>query len=409
MKQKKINVAIVGGGIVGSLLALILGLNGFRVSIIDQQKKEKFFSNFHNVKSYALNEGSCRLLGVLELWDIVKQRSQPITKISLQQGSSISSIQPFELEFTADLKTNNYIFNMVEEIYLKKVIIEKIDKCSNIEYLYSSKVIEQNIDNFSIKLVLDNGQIINSDLVVGSDGYPSSSAKEAKIKHFNYEYNQSSIVGVFKHEFPHESEAVQIFLPSGPLAILPLSGNRSSFVWTMENNDANRIFNLNDLSFLKDLNTAFQNRRGKIEFESNRNMFPISLAFSQKLVKEKFVIIGDTAHKIHPIAGQGLNLGIRDVAALAEILILSKRLGEDIGSKLVLERYAKWRNLDVLSIVFFTDFANRFFSNENYLKKFSSGIAFKLLNNSENIKKYLMKEASGLSGDIPKLLKGEKI
>ncbi len=409
MKQKKINVAIVGGGIVGSLLALILGLNGFRVSIIDRQKKENYFSNFHNVKSYALNEGSCHLLSVLEIWDIVKQKSQPITKILLQQGSSISSIQPFELEFSADLKTNDHIFNMVEEIYLKKVIREKIDKCSNIECLYSSKVIEQNIDNFTIKLVLDNGQIINSDLLVGSDGYPSLSAKEAKIKHFNYEYNQSSIVGIFKHEIQHESEAVQIFLPSGPLAILPLFGNRSSFVWTMDSNDANRIFKLSDSLFLKNLNTAFQNRRGKIEFESNRNIFPISLAFSKKLVKEKFVIIGDAAHKIHPIAGQGLNLGIRDVAALAEILILSKRLGEDIGSRLVLERYAKWRNLDILSIVFFTDFANRFFSNKNYLKKFSSGIAFKLLNNSKVIKKYLMREASGLNGNIPKLLKGEKI
>ena len=409
MKQKKNNVVIIGGGIIGSLLALILGLNGFKVSIIDRQKKENRLSKFQSVKSFALNEGSCRLLNVLDLWETVKKNSQPITKILLKQGSSISSIQPFELKFNADLKKNDHIFNMIEEIYLKKAIIGKIDKCSNIEYLYSSKVIEQKIDNFSTKLVLENGQIINSDLVVASDGYPSSSAKEAKIKYFNHNYNQSSIVGIFKHKISHDSEAIQIFLPSGPLAILPLPGNRSSFVWTMENNDANRIFNLSDLLFLKELNTALQNRRGKIEFESKINMFPISLAFSKRLVKEKFVIIGDTAHKIHPIAGQGLNLGIRDVAALAEVLILSRRLGEDIGSRLVLDKYSKWRNLDILSVVFFTDFANRFFSNENYLTKFSSGMVFKLLNNSKFIKKYLMKEASGLSGDLPKLLKGENI
>ena len=409
MKQKKNNVVIIGGGIIGSLLALILGLNGFKVSIIDRQKKENFFSKSQSIKSYALNEGSCRLLSILGLWDIVKKNSQPITKILLQQGSSISSIQPFELKFTTDQKKSDHIFNMIEEIYLKKAIIEKIDECSNIEYLYSSKVIEQKIDNFSTKLVLENGKIIYSDLVVASDGYPSSSAKEAKIKYFHKNYNQSSIVGIFKHKIPHESEAIQIFLPSGPLAILPLPGNRSSFVWTMKNNDANRIFKLSDLLFLKELNTALMNSRGKIEFESKRNMFPISLAFSKRLVKEKFVIIGDTAHKIHPIAGQGLNLGIRDVAALAEVLILSRRLGEDIGSSLVLEKYAKWRSLDALSVVFFTDFTNKFFSNENYLKKFSSGIIFKLLNNSKTIKKYLMNEASGLSGDIPKLLKGENI
>ncbi|MFL2801306.1 MAG: FAD-dependent monooxygenase [Paracoccaceae bacterium] len=408
MKQKKNDITIIGGGVVGSLLALILGLNGFKVSIIDQQKKEKLFSNIYNVKSYALNEGSCRLLNVLKIWDIVKKDTQPISKIILQQGSSISSIQPFELIFTNG-KKNDYIFNMIEEIYLKKAILEKIDKCSNIEYLYSSNIIEQKIDNFSSTIVLENGLIINSDLVVGSDGYPSSSAKEAKIKHFNYNYNQSSIVGIFKHEIPHDNEAVQIFLPSGPLAILPLPGNRSSFVWTMENNDAKRRFNLNDLLFLKELNTAFQNKRGKIELEYKKNMFPISLALSKKVTKEKFVIIGDTSHKIHPIAGQGLNLGIRDVATLAEVLIFSRRLGEDIGSKSVLDRYSKWRNLDTLTVVFMTDFANKIFSNNNYLMKFSSGIVFKLLNNSNIIKKYLMKEASGLSGDIPKLLKGENI
>ena len=143
MKQKKNNIVIIGGGIIGSLLALILGLNGFKVSIIDRQKKENFFSKSQSVKSYALNEGSYRLLSILGLWDIVKKNSQPITKILLQQGSSISSIQPFELKFTTDLKKSDHIFNMVEEIFLKKAIIEKIDECSNIEYLYSSKVIEK--------------------------------------------------------------------------------------------------------------------------------------------------------------------------------------------------------------------------------------------------------------------------
>ena len=409
MKQKKNNVAIIGGGIVGSLLALILGLNGLKITVIDRQKKDKLFSKNHYVKSYALNQGSSNLLNILNIWDIIKTKSQPIDKILLKQGSSISSIQPFELIFSNDYSKNNYLFHMIEEIYLKKAIVEKIDKCPNIEYLYSSNVVEQFIDKNSTKLVLDNGQIIYSDLIVGSDGYPSSSAKKAGIQHINYSYNQSSIVGIFKHEIPHENEAVQIFLPSGPLAILPLSGNRSSFVWTNETNEAVRIFNLNDLHFLNELNTAFQNRRGQIQLESKKSMFPISLTIPKKVIKERFVIIGDTAHKIHPIAGQGLNLGIRDVAALAEVLILSRRLGEDIGSRLVLNKYSKWRNLDVTSVVFFTDFANKIFSNDNFLKKFATGIGFKLLNESKTIKNYFISEASGLSGDIPKLLKGCKL
>ena len=188
-----------------------------------------------------------------------------------------------------------------------------------------------------------------------------------------------------------------------------MSGNRSSFVWTNETNEAVRIFNLNDLNFLNELNTAFQNRRGQIQLESKKSMFPISLTIPKKVIKERFVIIGDTAHKIHPIAGQGLNLGIRDVAALAEVLILSRRLGEDIGSRLVLNKYSKWRNLDVTSVVFFTDFANKIFSNDNFLKKFATGIGFNLLNESKTIKNYFIREASGLSGDIPKLIKGCKL
>ena len=188
-----------------------------------------------------------------------------------------------------------------------------------------------------------------------------------------------------------------------------MSGNRSSFVWTNETNEAVRIFNLNDLHFLNELNTAFQNRRGQIQLESKKSMFPISLTIPKKVIKERFVIIGDTAHKIHPIAGQGLNLGIRDVAALAEVLILSRRLGEDIGSRLVLNKYSKWRNLDVTSVVFFTNFANKIFSNDNFLKKFATGIGFKLLNEFKTMKNYFISEASGLSGDIPKLLKGCKL
>ena len=160
MKQKKNNVAIIGGGIVGSLLALILGLNGLKVIVIDRQKKDKLFSKNHHVKSYALNKGSNNLLNILKIWDIVKIKSQPINKILLKQGSSISSIQPFELIFSSDYNDNyNYLFHMIEEIYLKKAIVEKIDKCPNIEYLYSSNIVEQIIDNNSTKLVLDNGQI----------------------------------------------------------------------------------------------------------------------------------------------------------------------------------------------------------------------------------------------------------
>ena len=408
MKQKKNNIVIIGGGIVGSLLGLILGLNGLKVTIIDRQKKATLYSNSYNPKSYALNQGSQSLLMVSGIWDIIKKNSQPISKIQLQQGSSNSSIQPFEINFKNDIN-NDCIFYMVEEVYLRKAILSKISSCSNIKYLNSRYVVDQKIKNYYAKIILDDGQMIYSDLIVGSDGYPSTSAKWANIKHSKYNYCQSSVVGIFRHEIPHYDEAFQIFLPSGPLAILPLTGNRSSFVWTMESNEANRKFNLSNQSFLKELNEIFKNKRGSLQLDNQKYIFPISLAISKKIVEEKFVLIGDSAHKIHPIAGQGLNLGIRDVAALSEILILARRLGEDIGSKYVLDRYARWRNIDVLTITFFTDSINKIFSNDNFLLQFTRGLGFRILDNSDTIKKYLIKEASGLVGDIPKLLKGENI
>ena len=151
------------------------------------------------------------------------------------------------------------------------------------------------------------------------------------------------------------------------------------------------------------------NSVGKINKIYSKQLFPISAHLNTRFYEKRTIYVGDSAHSVHPIAGQGLNLGIRDVAALAEVLIISRRLGEDIGSRQVLNKYSKWRNVDVSSVVFFTDFANKIFSNDNYLKKFTTGLAFKLLNESKTIKNYLISEASGLSGDIPKLLKGSKL
>jgi len=198
-------------------------------------------------------------------------------------------------------------------------------------------------------------------------------------------------------------------LPTGPFAILPLTGNRSCYVWTMDTNEAKRIKALDDRSFLDRLIKVFDNRRGQIELDTPSSIFPISLALADNLVKEKFALIGDSAHNIHPIAGQGLNLGIRDVACLSEILISARRCGEDIGGANVLRRYSKWRTSDILTMALFTDITNKIFSNENALLKIVRGISFNFISKSPILKKTLMKEASGLTGDVPRLLQGKSI
>jgi len=409
MIQDKTNVVIMGGGIIGSLLALILGLNGLEVILIDKESSGQLNSNSYDGRSYALNKGSQRLLVAINIWDEIKNNTQIVSRVILQQGIDIVSLQPFELQFCDYEIDNENIFFMVEDRFLRKVILKHIQKCINIKHLTSKTVKGQKIVNGLIEIILDDSQIIKAELAIGSDGSPSKSASRAKIKNIDNNYIQSSITGVVRHKNNHKNEAVQIFLPSGPLAILPLKGNRSCYVWTMETKQAKIINSLNKDSFLEKLRKVFDNRRGELELDTPKSIFPISLEIAEKLVNEKFALIGDSAHKIHPIAGQGLNLGIRDVASLAEVVILARRGGEDIGDINVLKRYSKWRNLDVITMSIFTDITNNLFSNDNFLLQIGRGLTFNFINNSPRIKNYLMKEASGLMGDIPKLLQGRNI
>ena len=409
MKQEKTNVAIMGGGIVGSLLALILGLNGLRVILIEKKSLNRLSSAPYDGRSYALNAGSQRLLEALNMWDEIKGKAQLVSRVFLQQGLLTSRPQPFELNFFDYELNDSPIFHMVEDRVLLKPILKHLEKSSNIQYLTSKFVQKQKIIDGLIEITLDDGQNIKADLAIGADGFPSKSSRRARIENFGRSYNQSSIVGVVKHKNAHKSEAFQIFLPSGPLAILPLSGNRSCYVWTMETNEAKKINELDRESFLEELSEVFDNRRGALELDTPKSIFPISLAIAKKLVKDRFALVGDSAHNIHPIAGQGLNLGIRDVACLAEVLIEARRAGEDIGGINVLRRYAKWRRVDILTMSLFTDLTNKLFSNDNFLLQIGRGISFDFINNSPILKHYLMKEASGISGDTPKLMQGRNI
>ena len=333
---------------------------------------------------------------ILNIWDKIKEKVQIVSRVLLQQGGVTTQPQPFHLNFYDYETDNGPIFYMVEDRFLRKVILRKVSECSNIDHLTSKIVQRQNITDSLIEITLDDMQMIRADVAIGADGYPSKSAERAKIKRFGQNYDQSSIVGVVRHTNSHNDEAFQFFLPAGPLAILPLIGNRSCYVWTMGTSEAKEIHKLDKDLFLTRLANVFDNRRGKIELDTPSNIFPISLSVANKLVKEKFALIGDSAHNIHPIAGQGLNLGIRDVACLSEILILARRNGEDIGAINVLRRYSKWRNFDIFTMSLFTDITNKVFSNDHFLLQIARGISFDFINKSPILKSYLMKEASGL-------------
>ena len=409
MTQEKTNVTIIGGGIVGSLLALILGSNGLKVVLVERDSLENLNSRSYDGRSYAINTGSQRLLAALDIWGKIVKDVQIVSEVLLQQGVDTSNPQPFELNFFDHEIANSPIFYMVEDRFLRRVILSKVTNCININHLTKRIVKGQKTVDGGIEITLNDGKSIKAEVAIGADGFPSESAGRAKIKNFSQNYKQSSITGVVRHKNSHNNQAFQYFLPTGPFAILPLTGNRSSYVWTMDTNEAKRIKALDDMSFLDKLMKVFDNRRGKIELDTPSSIFPISLALADNLVKEKFALIGDSAHSIHPIAGQGLNLGIRDVACLSEILISARRCGEDIGGANVLKRYSKWRTSDILTMALFTDITNKIFSNEDAFLKVVRGISFNFISKSTILKKILMKEASGLTGDVPRLLQGKNI
>ncbi len=246
-------------------------------------------------------------------------------------------------------------------------------------------------------------------LLVAADGIRSRLRALAGIKTVTWSYPQVALVATVKHERPHDGVAVEHFLPSGPFAILPLKDNRSSLVWTERQAEADKLMKSDDFVFLVELERRFGHRLGALELAGPRAAYPLSLTLARDFVRPRFALLGDAAHGIHPIAGQGLNMSFRDAAALAETIVDAHRIGLDIGSLEVLRRYERWRRYDTWQMGVMTDVLNRLFSNDlapvRALRDFGLGIVDRL----PKLKSMFIGEAAGLSGDLPKLLRGEAI
>ncbi len=298
---------------------------------------------------------------------------------------------------------------MVEDVHIKSNLHEKIDSNENIKIFESSTVTEINVQPGFTIATLNNEKLLQASLLIGAEGQKSITADYAGIRKTEWEYDQASIVGIVEHELPHHGEAHQFFMPNGPIAILPLKRSRSSFVWTEKKSNAKQFNLLSQKEFLCELEKRFGNYRGRITLLGAKYLFPLSFMIAEKFFGDRVALIGDAAHKIHPIAGQGLNLGLKDVATLAEILIEARRLGQDIGSINLLETYSNWRKFDVLSMGIFTDISNRIFSNNNIALRITRGLGLLAIANKASLRRGIVKEAAGIYGDLPKLMRGISI
>ena len=403
------DILIVGGGLNGPALALALADTGFTVTIIDALPKGARGGEDFDGRGYALALASQRLLSALGVWPKVAPSAQPLLDIRISDGRPGEGPSPFVLEFDHAEIDEGPMGYMVEDRFLSRALLDAVESHPKVTLIDQETVVAQTVGPALATLELASGKHLKGQLVVGCDGRRSGTCERAGIKRHGHDYGQTSLVCAISHALPHNGAAHQFFMPSGPLAILPLPGNQSSIVWTETHEEAARIHALDDEGYLQELRPRFGSFLGDITLAGARFTYPLNLTVADAFVADRLALVGDAAHGLHPIAGQGLNAGLKDVAALAEVLTLARRRGEDIGRLDVLERYQQWRRFDVAQMVAATEATNRLFSNDNPILRTVRDLGLGVVNAMPGLRRGFIREAAGLTGDLPRLLQGRQI
>ncbi|MEO0831454.1 MAG: UbiH/UbiF/VisC/COQ6 family ubiquinone biosynthesis hydroxylase [Pseudomonadota bacterium] len=398
------DIIIVGGGLNGSALALAVASTGLEVALVDRQPPAD--TGVLDGRSYALALASVRLLKALGLWSHLADGACAIQEVKASDGRSGEGASPFFLHFGRDELDDGPMGYMVEDRHLRPALLQAVAANDLITHMPDETVVAQSIRPGRVDVTTASGQRLAASVLVGSDGRSSPTAAGAGIKRFERDYGQDALVCTVAHELPHNGIAHQYFMPGGPLAILPLTGNRCSIVWSETRELAQHAAGLDDQAFLDLLRPRIGSFLGQIELTGPRFSYRLGLTMARQTVGQRLALVGDAALGVHPIAGQGLNQGLRDVGSLAEILAEAHRRGEDLGSPLVLERYRCWRSFDRTALAIATDGFNALFSNDNPILRLGRDLGMSLVSAVPGLRRGFMREAAGLSGDLPRLLRG---
>jgi 2-octaprenyl-6-methoxyphenol hydroxylase len=409
MQDRSYDVAIAGGGFVGRTLALALAKlapQGFRIALVDAGPPD---SGSADARASALSAATKNLLSVLGLWERLNAEAQPILAIEITDSPLNAGLRPHLLGFDDEMRERETGAYMIENSDLQRSLATAVAGHSAIDIFAAESIADFNADAFRIVAMLASGDRIEAPLLVGADGKRSRLRDHAGIKCVGWSYPQLGIVTTVAHSKPHEGRAVQHFLPAGPFAILPLKGNRSSIVWTEGKESGEAIMAAGEAGFLAELTARFGHRLGEIALAGPRQSFPLDFQVARSFVADRLVLVGDAAHVVHPLAGQGLNIGMRDVAALTETIVDATRLGLDIGAPIQLERYQRWRRFDSAFSATIMDGLNRLFSNDSAPLRTLRDIGLGLVDRAPVLKRFLVREAAGATGTVPRLLKGESL
>jgi 2-octaprenyl-6-methoxyphenol hydroxylase len=398
------DVIIAGGGITGLSLALALrqGAGGLEVILCDPNPAGR-----EEGRASAIVAGGRRMLTELGAWQAIAADAQPIHGMEITDSRLEDWVRPAFLTFDGEVAPDDPFAHIVENAALAKALHEACAKAGVRMVGTTVKRFAEGPDGLDV--TLGNGERYRAGLLVAADGARSALRQFAGIGWVGHGYGQSGIVATIRHERPHEGRAVQHFLPSGPFARLPLTGNRSSIVWTEPTRDAETLLALHEDDIAEEVERRFGRELGPIALETPPRAFPLHVGMARRFVGKRLALVGDAAHVVHPLAGLGLNLGLRDVAALAEAVIDHVRLGLPPGDPLVLSRYERARRFDTMTLGVATDGLNALFSNDRLPIRLARDLGLGLVDRMPGLKRFFMREAAGLVGAVPRLMRGEPL
>jgi 2-octaprenyl-6-methoxyphenol hydroxylase len=406
-RSEKADLVIGGAGFAGLALAVALRQalgSGFAVTVADPALAS---TRSKDPRASAIAAAARRLFEAVGAWQSVEAQAQPILDMVVTDSKLENTVRPTFLTFGGEVEPGEPFAHMIENRLLVDALVGQA-KALGVD-LRATAVTSFDTGPSRVTVCLADESEIATRLLVGADGARSAIREQAGIATHGWDYDQAAIVCTVAHERPHDGRAEEHFLPAGPFAILPLTGNRSSIVWTEGRDEAARIVALADEDFHAELERRFGLHLGDLTVASARRSFPLGLFTARSFVGERLALVGDAAHIIHPIAGQGLNMGLRDVAALAEAVADAARLGLDIGGADVLDRYQRWRRFDTMTMGVATDGLNRLFSNRSDTLRLARDIGLGLVERMPALKRVFIREAAGFTGEVPKLLRGEAL
>ena len=402
------DVIIIGGGLIGLTQALALAAHGITSHVIDRADPASMTAAGFDGRTSAISSSSMKMLTAIGLGDAMAGKGCPIKQIWVSDG-----LKPGALDFVPGAE-DGFLGQMFENRFLRRALYEAAKANEAITLHMPANIISKTRDGTGAHVVLDDGSILKAALMIVAEGRQSATRDEANIKIAHWQYGHNAMVGAVFHEKPHNQTAYEIFYPSGPFAVLPMRDSedgrhRSAVVWSVDEADASGYMTLSPRGFAAELEKAMGGILGAVEIAAPLSSYKLGFHHAASITAERLVLIGDSAHGIHPIAGQGLNLGLRDVAALTEVLVDGMRLGLDFGDAQLLDRYSRWRSVDTLLVAMATDSLNRLFSVPGKAASAVRRFGMRLVQRTRPAKAFFMAEARGESGALPKLLQGDRV